>query len=307
MKYYGLLIVIFGILIPACDQDYDREISLSDGFYIYVNDKPLITPYDIDYYDHSTHMIYLKQDHPLNTNPENYSSVSGVQFTVKALNEDIYTGIIRPSYSCSLSAGPTIEIMPSFHSSDIIAIGMIFFCDSLGKHCTEDPRNDPRIIEALKKYDQYHEGLHCCINTIKVKSRSGDRAQLEFTFTIYNVDDFNYYILDPDKMGIGVFHYFTNGLFISDKENRITYSYQGEHVQPDPWNSWQTKWLTRLKSGDKITFRLLLDEYDYIPPGTYQASFAYPGLSHVDKEERIRNNGRIWLGGIRASKEIIIE
>ena len=34
------------------------------------------------------------------------------------------------------------------------------------------------------------------------------------TCELYNPDTLDYYYLDPDKMGIGLFHYFTNGLYL---------------------------------------------------------------------------------------------
>src|SRR5690606_34325636 len=104
--------------------------------------------------------------------------------------------------------------------------------DTLGNYLP-DPREDERIVKALKKYNQFHAGLSCEIKSVHYSSSNYVKVEL----LLKNNDSFNYYYLDPEKTGIKLFHYFTNGLYISELENYKTYKHKIGHTKPEPWNS----------------------------------------------------------------------
>ncbi len=198
--------------------------------------------------------------------------------------------------------GPVVWTHPTFYEDNVIAIDQIHsYAMIVGTQA--DCREDPRIVEALKKYGQYREGLQVEISSIKYSS--GNDVQLKLKLT--NKDSESYYYLDPGKMGMGLLHYFTNGLFLQDDEAHISYQSQMEHVQPEPWDSWDLEWMSVLEGGDSVTLSISYDNFEEVPPGTYSAFFSFPGLSHVERAELDQKDGRIWLGYIPLYGEVAVE
>ncbi len=293
--------------LPRCDGGMADSMNLqtcygeiTDGLNIQIGTDYIINHNEIEYYDFSTHSIYLKHDCYL-------PGDSILTFNVIANREEIYSGIIYPTFSSKAFPGPVIRVSPGIYCNDMICLSFNGVYDILG-NSNPDPRNDARIISTLKKYGQYHEGLKGIIDTVTVKKRRGDKSKIELIFTIVNEDNLNYYILDPDKMGTGLFHYFTNGLYLHDIDSLShLYSYKGERISPSPWDLQCKNWLNLLEHGKSITFCMILNEFDNVPSGQYKATFMYPGFRRICKEDRDQEHGRIWMGNIRISKNVTVK
>lgn len=299
MKTSNAVLLIIAILVIGCDKnEIDLYSELTDGFCIVANDKVILNHDDIEYYDFSTHLIYLK---------DNKSFVNDIQgvgdFSVYANGIEVYSGQTLAGYSSFMPSGPIIPTHPSFYGDYIIPIGFVQIIDTLGNSIS-DPRGDERVIESLKKYNQFHTGLRCEIESVKYSSSTNVVIELQ----LINTDSYNYYYLDPEKMGIDLFHYFTNGLFISESSTNISYKHQAESAKPEPWNSWKIEWLSVIKSNEMKTIRISYDNFEKVPSGEFEAIFGFPGLSfQVKKEEIQQNEGRIWIGNLHTLKNIIIE
>ncbi|MGM0531911.1 MAG: hypothetical protein ACQER7_11225 [Bacteroidota bacterium] len=296
--------IITGLILPAlltssCENNEIQVPPPFAGFRMEMNGRTVITPTDIDYYDFSTHLIYLKHDFSYFEEEELHDMD---EFTVYADGEKIYTGQTFPGYYSYMPKGPVIHCDPSFYSDYVVPIGFINIVDTLGNP-TPDPRGDPRIAAALKRFNQYHEGLKGEIRSVTYMNQN--QVKLEFALT--NEDSFNYYYLDPDKMGIGLFHYFTNGLYISDEATHTSYSHKMKVESPESYKSWKKEWLSLIKSGETKTLTITYDRFEAVPPGMYMARFSFPGLKWVDKEELKQGQGRIWLGKISLQKEITVQ
>ena len=138
-----LLFMVFFIM--GCKKNEPDTIKeLTDGFCIMSNDKVVPNHNDFDYYDYSTHMIYLKEKKSFDQDIEEMED-----FTVFADGIEIYTGQTFPSYSSYLPSGPVIRTQPSLYGDFVLPIGFTKMIDSLGNPM-HDPRSDIRIIEALK-------------------------------------------------------------------------------------------------------------------------------------------------------------
>lgn len=292
---------IVAVLLTACDKsefEY-REEGLTDGFCIVANDKVILNRYDFEYYDYSTHLIYLKNYMSF---AKDIESIGG--FKVYADGDEIYSGQTHPGYSSYLPLGSVvINTLPSFYADYIIPLTFFQITDTLG-NALPDPRVDDRIVDALKKYDQFHAGLSCEIQSVQYLSSINVKVELLLT----NNDSFNYYYLDPDKTGIGLFHYFTNGLIIRDLNYQKSYTHKMNIISPEPWNSWKKVWLSVIEGNKSKIITIIYDNFDDIPNGEYRASFEFPGLSsQVDKEDINQIHGQIWLGDLNVTKEITIE
>jgi hypothetical protein len=261
--------------------------------YLFKADNGLEYKYsDFELYDSSTHILYLKNNHP------EFKIEESSTFSLLANGEEIYKGVFWPAYSSSLPTGPYIYSFSSFYPDYTIRIDFITIDNK-----PIDTRNDPRIISALKEHNLLHSGLSIEINSIDIAG-----TQLVFKFTITNHDSSDLLILDPDKTGPGLFHYFTNGLSLRKLSYEEAFSSKIEVAPPSPWNSWKTDWLSELKSGDSKQFTINYTLESSISPGEYNALFEFPGLAfQVTRDQLCQNNKRIWLGDIQLNEKIVIE
>lgn len=165
-----------------------------------------------------------------------------------------------------------------------------------------DVRNCAKMIEILKNHDLLHRGLYGAIDTLVINGNT-----LTLKFTIVNTDQSDLLILDVNKTGVNLFHYFTNGLSIKDKNYNNVFESNIVSSKPDPWNSFKVDWLTLLKSGDSLTFSINYNIEKTIDPGDYYMVFMFPGLAYqVLKDQLLQGNNRIWLGDITLRKNLKI-
>ena len=297
MRTIGVLLAIISFLILSCEKDESDLCYSEAGFCIEIANKFVFNHRDIDYYDISSHLIYLKRSNPF-LKDINKSEI----FTVYANGIEIYSGHVEPGYSSSLYPGPLIRCQPSFYNDYIISIDFIQVYDSLG-NCNPDPRVDARIIEALQIFDQYHEGLKCEMSSVQYQSQNKVTVDL----VLRNTDSFNYYYLDPDKMGENLFHYFTTGLHLWDSKNRKSLTHCLDVSYPEPWNTWDEDWLSLIMSDESRRISITYNCFESVSNGNYRASFTFPGLFHVGKSELQQNQGRIWLGELDLVKDVTVK
>lgn len=299
MKTISAFLFFIAILFVGCEYNkIDFNAELPDGFCIVANGKVLLNQNDIEYYDYSAHLIYMKENKSFADDIESI----GV-FTVYADRVQIYKGQTVPGYSSFLPSGPIISTHPTVYGDYIIPIEVRQILDSLG-NVLPDPREDERIVEALKKYNQFHAGLSCEIKSVQYLSSNNVKVEL----TLKNNDPLNYYYLDPNKMGTNLFHYFTNGLSIRDFKNHKSYTHKTQAIQPVPWNSWKKEWLSIINQNESKTITITYNNFEVATPSRYKATFEYPGLCYqVEKKDLLQDNGQIWLGNLNIIKEITIE
>lgn len=300
MKTTSAVLIFIALLLVGCEKnEIDNSKELSDGFCIVVDDEIVVNHNDIEYYDYSNHLIYMKSKQSFPSDIEEYRN-----FTVFADKDEIYSGQIFPPDFTILPSKPTIFANHSMYGDYIIEIqSMSQKWDTLGNVIT-DPREDERIVEALKKHNQFHAGLSCEIKSVQYIASNDVKVEL----ILKNNDSFNYYYLDPDKMGINLFHYYTNGLFIRDFNSHETYTHKIETISAEPWNSWKKDWLSIINGNKSKTITISYNNFEEVVSGEYKATFEYPGLSfQVDKKDIVQDDGQIWLGEINMIEDITIE
>jgi hypothetical protein len=300
-----LLSIGIGLLCFTCDREDppDRNWepgALTNGFCISFGDSILLNHEDIDYYDFSTHMVYLKEPLPLFEEPFR-PDLANMPFTVYALKKPIYSGTLFPAWYSSIPNGAFVQ-WPPFNPAFIIEIGYRSLVYTTRPDTIPDPREGEQIIEALNRYGQYHPGLSLSVDGIQLDPS----GKVSFSYTITNNDSFNYYVLSPEKMGAGLFHFFTNGLTLYNQESGWL-TPQMEVITPEPWDSWDEGWFDLLKNHTSRKYTIHYDQFDEIPPGLYDTHFVFPGLHHVEQSDLLLVQGRIWLGEIGFSSEVTIE
>lgn len=287
-------------LFPGLEGDKSYTSSLTDGFCLVFGDSIVINHTEIEGYDTSTHMVYLKAPHPLFEDRFDLETAS-LTFSVYAFRKKAYTGTIWPAWSSSFP--PDIFIQwPSFYPAYLIHIASSRQWFFEPPDTIPDPRKSAPVMQALKKYGQLHSGLSLIIENIQVENH----VNLIFSFTLTNADTYDFYILSPEKMGSGLFHYYTNGLTLfSQAAGYLTH--RDEVKRPDPWDSWSYDWLDLLESGNSVTYTIDYTLFDSVPAGPYYAFFRYPGLSHIEQEGLEIPGGRIWMGEIAWSNSLVIK
>jgi hypothetical protein len=279
-------------LPPAFLQNSDKE--LTDGFCVVSSDRVVLNHHDIEYYDYAAHLVYLKD-------PVSFSEdiVGSDVYAVYAGGDSIYRLTAMNAYDSYLPDGPLIWNQ-SFYKDFCMHIDLLLMLDP--DH-PEDPRVDPRIEEALLKYDQFHEGLACEIVDVQMIEPGHVLLELE----LKNEDSFDYCYLDPEKMGLGLFHYFTNGLYLRNA-SWDSFTHQLEVVQPDPWDTWDPSWLSVIESGETVSLTIDYLAFEEFPPGDYTAWFHFPGLiGQVQKDDLLQAGGRIWLGGLNLGLNLTVD
>jgi len=292
--FFSILALIF-LFAAGCER---VELPVSgDGFSMSIGDKVVLTSNDIDYYDLSTHFIYLKKSNTFLS-----QELVRDSFQIYANGEKIYKGVFHSWVMSSMPLGPAIYTPGLFYGDYLVPIVYGSYIDMDGNAVPEsDPRSDPRIVEALESHNQLHAGLKCEVRSVEF---SGNQVKMELELS--NYDSYNYYYLDPDKMGLGLFHYFTNGLSLWSPTQKKSFENNIQHIQPDPYDSWEMSWLSLIKSHEQKTIQIKYDNFDLLTSGEYKLYFRFPGLSRVEKADLIQQNGRIWLGDLDLSRDIQI-
>ena len=265
----------------------------SAGFHLKTGSIVVLENSEIDYYDFSAHLIYLKGSHSLLE-----KLGDGASLKVFADSMYIYPITELSMVSSWMPEGTIIWGTPLFYPDYVISIDFMSFGN------TADMRRDSRIADVLKQNNQFHEGLNCTIESINISSEN----QVSIDLLLKNEDTFDYYYMDPLKMGMGLFHYYTNGLNIWDSPNHIYYSHKISVERPETSKTWHMEWLSLIKSGEEVPVSLVYDRFDTIPPGNFHAFFEFPGLRHqISKSDIQQEGGRIWLGEMHLASDITVE
>jgi hypothetical protein len=298
MKNYLLIISIMIFGVASCEKsesdsdpgpDLINQDSLGSVGFFQIGDNVVYDYSEISLYDSSTHILYFKENHP------EFEKLRQSSFVFYAEGDTIYEGEIWPGYSSLLPSGPYIASAPFFYQNYALRI-------EYRQGSEPDMRNDPRIIKSFKDRAMLHSGLQVVIRSLEI---NGSQGRLSLAVT--NMDKSALRILDPDKMGHKLFHYFTNGLYLRDLTNNNLTQSVLEFQTPVPWNGWNKDWLTQLEPEKSQLFTLTYSFDQPVNPGNYLAFIEYPGLSsQVDINELFQSSGRIWLGNITAVKNITI-
>ncbi len=294
LKMLVLILFVAAFACFSCSDDFSGRNS-GDGISIVFGKDVLLSSEDIDSYSSSAHIIYLKGNNSF-LKQELYRD----SFHVFASGEKIYSGYINSWFSSNMPSGPVIFTPVTFYPEYILPIQLIRTIDLNGK-MNADPRGDARIVSALKRSGQFQEGLKCELRSVQFTSKNEVLIQLG----LINDDLLDYMYLDPSKMGMSLFHYFTNGLSFFDTKTYQSYSNNVQHIQPVPFDSWKKEWLTVIPKKSEVTIWIKYDKFDIVPAGKYRLNFSFPGLNNVAKTDLFQGKARVWIGDLDISQDFV--
>lgn len=245
----AFLILIFIIscskgLNPVESPQDTTHIKLNDSFAIYflkdttikiyqiidmnINDLEIdtvawLTNDDIEFFDYSSHCIYLKKDNSYffpDYKPFYELPISWIDkpFVVVANMKRCYIGYMLSILSSNYSTVPYIQDFDVyFYPKDIIHIDWIY-------PFANDKRFNNDVRVGLIKTNLLHEGISITIDSIWINNKlSPDTSTIGFIISVTNNDADNLYVLDPDKTGIALLNYYTQGPILYDYNNQIFY------------------------------------------------------------------------------------
>ncbi len=254
-------------------ENFQTDVDLES---LELEETPWLQSSEIELYDWSSHIFYL------NTGKER-SKYEGRHFVIKSGDTPVALGLFFSSLWSYMPTFPSILAHDHlFYPEDVIGLAGHAFTPE-----ANSPEEIQRLREALESSGILYEGLD-------VKMLQLDRKNsttLTYTIQLTNNDSEDIYILDPDKMGTGRFHYYTNG--VSLRKENDSYSSFSDKVAPSEIKS---SWYYKLVPKKSITRTITLDGFSDLPSGEVHFYFSYPGANNIDEGEWEKSGGRIWMG-----------
>ncbi|MFO7822682.1 MAG: hypothetical protein R6V72_02000 [Cyclobacterium sp.] len=287
MKNWYRTIFLLLALVSACSIDGNE--GTPEDLKLINQGNVVLDLSDIDYYDFSTHVVYLKENNRLKGD---FDQLHGANLVVNG--SEIYPLKIHDLYSSAMPVGPHIQSLIDNFGDFAFRISFSDFPDGFGSSI-QDPRADARIKSALKKHHKYRAGL-----SLEAESILRQGNQIKLKIKIRNLDSQNYYFLDPNKMGDALFHYFTNGLVFFDPQEMEYQQNKVKHEQPESIQFWSLDWMSVIKGKESKTFEFTYP-FENVPTGRdLKFSFFFPSPERSIQlgSDLDQQNGRIWLGNV---------
>jgi len=322
-----MLIISAGI---GCQQNNDSPGYTSDLFSIYLlkdtninagqaglidlselelKTEPWLSIEDIEFYDFSTHYIYLKEDKSslFERDPDAFpTAASGKPFVFVAQGERSYLGEILSPVSSSGHMVPYIlegfPIGMSPYPSDIIHIIRDPMYMGLPD---EDVRTDENIKNALVQAGKFQAGLHVELKDIEITGEPGTQI-ITYTFAVTNKGGEDLYVPDPDKMGIDLFHFYSRGVTLLPKDGGLSLLAADPPVTPASDN-WNLGWYTKIQGGESLLRTVVMPCSTTVAESSYLCYFRYSGPEiyfdnsgpiMIERDERTLDSGRLFMGEV---------
>lgn len=245
---------------------------------------------EIHLYDSSSHVLIFNDIHP------EFEKLRDIPFEICSNGQTIYQGHFWPAYLSSMPDGPYMMNNPLMLKNYALKI------DFMSLNNKPDVRNDKRFISSLIQHNLLHSGL-----SVRIRKIETNGSIISFNFTVTNMDIAELLILDPDVMGLNLFHYFTNGLVIRNLSSGMITNATITPKTPVPLNGFQTSWLTSLSPGATKSYTFLYSLKNPLNAGEYSVSFLYPGLGYqVDLQNLYQKGTRIWLGDVTTTSKLTV-
>lgn len=266
-------------------------------------DKPWLSQDDIEFYDWSSHCLYLKKDKSyffpgeLQLNYRFPKLWTDRPWIVVSNGKPRYAGYFGTEYSIDIFPFPEIDaLIVGYCPTDILASNWNFW------FVGPDIRFNELVKKSLIQCGLYHGGIEVSIDTNSTPIRvfNDDTTTVEYTLKLQNNDQDNIYIFDPSKVDSEIFHFYSNGPNFWDLNSGKSYSPQYMKTRmPDGWpDEWNSNWYTLLKSGESVKRTIRLKGYPYIPSGTYLVQTGYGTPRHaLEKNIRETPQGRYYVRG----------
>ena len=280
---------------------YDKDLSELE-----LALRPWLDANDIRFYDWSSHCIYLKKDKSqfvpgwINGKMSNHFPIEWVDkpFIVIANGQKCYLGYFwRFLASTAVWRSPVLADIGfnSIYPQDVLFINW--------ECCFHDSTQTKAVIKsALIDAGLFHAGISVSFDTADATTlqiiENADTSTIAYKITLTNNDNNDLLILDPDKTGSDLFHYFTNGPTFQNIETQQIYEpIWRKQVSLPSLNYWSPDWFSKIKKGQSLHRLVYLKGYGRFSTGEYLVQLKYNGqFCGMEKNVRETFDGRYWLG-----------
>lgn len=308
MKYkiYLVVYIICSLSVFSCTKDI--EIDNSD-LTIKINNEYTLSQDDIEFYDSSTCILYLKekiefQYRFIDIDSTGHYDFRFEDFAVYIDDEIIYSGKFHPANVAGVSSKPIY--IPCYSSSDSVSIDVmhIEFYEKRDE-VSLDNRNDHRIIDYFKNHNLLKNGIEFSIENIAV-SPSNDSV-LVIQYTIKNNDRTEYLIPDPKKMNARQIAGINSGSVIfDDTGNNINIKLSNDYSVE---RKITIDCLSKIKKYSKTKFTMSLPYWSNFKKGKFESKIFFKNMMYLNFEDLDLNQeeGRIWIGSLREFNEFEVK
>lgn len=292
--------IIICVILISCKPE-NNPLPEDPEFSIKFSDGTMINEKDIVFYDSSTCNLFLNKKLHFDYVFVNNEKIDFLEFSAVVDKDTIYQGIVFPAFVAGRSPKPYyIAAYTNLNfDSDFLSLRHIDLNSN-----SVDERNSPKVINSFKKSNLLNQGITCNIDSIYA-SNTND-STVVCVFTLKNNDNVDYYVPDPNKMGIGRFCFYIGGLSIFNKDtnNEIVHDYTFTHE----WNNLSMDDLSILKSKSELTFTYQTALCSKLDNGVFYGRFYYGLFNGFGKWtwELAQANGRVWVGNFYIIKDNVI-
>lgn len=269
-----------------------QDILSKDLSQLKLQTTPWISTEDIDFYDWSSHCIYLRKDKSyfFPSFPSLFqASWSDRPFITVVNGERCYAGYFLSAISGNMQPNPDIlDAYVLSYPPDIINVEWPY-------PFANDIRDHDKVKHSLSELQILREGIAITIDSLWISN--DDTSTVRYVITVKNTDADNLYVLDPDKMGTELFHAFTNGPMFYNTDSKTLYeSIYKKVTTPSPPDSYDPTWFMKIESGKSLTRTISLNGYPRLSVGNYYCKMGFANPSSILRTDRVLEDGRYWIG-----------
>lgn len=320
MKNINIIFILFLLLFSTCDingPEQDREFAIylleDKNITMYntpwdefvdktLEDTPFLSSEDIDFYDWSSRLFYLKTDKTFLRDffiDSTYGlRYNGCPFIVTSGTQPLYSGLVYFSMHGIVIQYP--KISPTDLDDYPYPDNLFYIQGPYGDG--EDPRSLPEVKEALKEAGLFHAGIKVELDTrygVSFHTVSGDTMEVQYRVLIRNLDQDALYVLDPDKLDGWMYQYFSSPPVFYDSLGNPLIRSSTNYIGTAPGTSEYANLdhYTLLLPGQSIKRVIRRGTYTNVKTGSYYTGIHYAAPVYTMTKSK-RNNfwGRIWIG-----------
>lgn len=282
-----LIFVLIGIqfiLFYSCSSDDES------GLRIEISDKYILTTNDIEFYDSSTCILFLKEN--INLQLRDSEDYINKDFSIYIDDNLIYNGVFFPAYASMISPTP---IYIATYSNDSIDSELLHFKFSGFPHNSTDNRNDSKLIDYYKNNDLLRNGINCKIENIE-RSLSGNSI-LNIDLCITNNDDCRYLIPDLSKISSDQFFNLSGQFIVRNYNSNFNIPQILDDYILDK-NVMTLDNLTVLEKREEMNFTVTAKFDSDIEKGNYSCELFFGNITYIKfiDLDFDQDNARVWIG-----------
>jgi hypothetical protein len=290
LKQHYMKQIILILLVNTCIYFLYSCSSDEKGLRIKISDKYILTEKDIEFYDSSTCILFLKEKINLQLTDSNRCGDN--DFLIYIDNDLIFEGIFFPPYASMVPPSPIFIACNSNDTTDTEILQFKYIDFPLN---SIDERNNSRLINFYKKNNLLRNGITCTIENIELSSI--DNSILNIELMIQNNDNYPYLIPDLSKISSDQFYMLSGGFLIREQSTNENIPQRLDSYILDK-TVMSLDNLTILNKKDKATFYVTAKYTSDIIKGAYSCELHFGNITYLNfiDLELNQNNGRVWIG-----------